>query len=89
MHYCTVTLLLTAFVLWLQVEKAPTVIKTGVSKADAEELKKKLEAGAPPYSDAGFFAWVKCLTNYVDSCQRVCCQRMDTRSMLYVCHQFV
>jgi len=31
--------------LTMQVEKAPTVIKAGVSKAEAEELKKKLEAG--------------------------------------------
>ncbi len=37
---------------WMQVEKAPTIIKTGVSKADAEELKKKLEAGAPPRAGA-------------------------------------
>lgn len=31
---------------WLQVEKAPVVIKQAVSKADAEALKKQLEAGA-------------------------------------------
>ena len=30
----------------LQVEKAPTVIKSGLKKEEAEELKKKLEAGA-------------------------------------------
>lgn len=30
----------------LQVEKAPTVIKAGLKKEEAEELKKKLEAGA-------------------------------------------
>ena len=29
----------------LQVEKAPTVIKAGLKKEEAEELKKKLEAG--------------------------------------------
>lgn len=31
--------------LLLQVEKAPVVIKTGVSKADAEAMQKQLEAG--------------------------------------------
>ena len=30
----------------LQVEKAPTVVKAGLKKEEAEELKKKLEAGA-------------------------------------------
>ena len=29
----------------LQVEKAPTVVKAGLKKEEAEELKKKLEAG--------------------------------------------
>jgi hypothetical protein len=29
-----------------QVEKAPTVVKEGLPKAEAEELQKKLEAGA-------------------------------------------
>lgn len=29
-----------------QVEKAPTVLKAGVKKEEAEELQKKLEAGA-------------------------------------------
>lgn len=28
-----------------QVEKAPVVVKTGVSKADAEAMKKQLETG--------------------------------------------
>ena len=28
-----------------QVEKAPTVVKAGLKKEEAEELKKKLEAG--------------------------------------------
>ena len=32
--------------LCVQVEKAPTVLKTGLKKEEAEELKKKLEAGA-------------------------------------------
>lgn len=30
-----------------QVEKAPTVVKTGLKKEEAEELQKKLEAGKP------------------------------------------
>jgi hypothetical protein len=30
-----------------QVEKAPTVVKAGLKKEEAEELKKKLEAGEP------------------------------------------
>lgn len=30
----------------LQVEKAPVVVKSGVSKADAEAMQKQLEAGA-------------------------------------------
>ena len=34
------------FVVLLQVEKAPTVVKAGLKKEEAEELKKKLEAGA-------------------------------------------
>lgn len=29
----------------VQVEKAPTVVKTGLKKEEAEELQKKLEAG--------------------------------------------
>lgn len=29
----------------MQVEKAPTVVKAGLKKEEAEELKKKLEAG--------------------------------------------
>ena len=33
--------------LWQQVEKAPTVIKAGLKKEEAEELKKKIEAGLP------------------------------------------
>ena len=33
-------------VVLLQVEKAPTVVKAGLKKEEAEELKKKLEAGA-------------------------------------------
>lgn len=32
----------------LQVEKAPVVIKAGVSKAEAEEMQKKVEAGKHP-----------------------------------------
>ena len=31
--------------LLLQVEKAPVTVKTGLKKEEAEELKKKLEAG--------------------------------------------
>ncbi len=31
-----------------QVEKAPTVVKAGLKKEEAEELKKKLEAGIDP-----------------------------------------
>jgi hypothetical protein len=34
-----------ALCLLLQVEKAPVVVKTGVSKGDAEAMKKQLEAG--------------------------------------------
>ena len=30
---------------FLQVEKAPVTVKTGLKKEEAEELKKKLEAG--------------------------------------------
>ena len=33
-------------VLFVQVEKAPAVLKKGLKKEEAEELKKKLEAGA-------------------------------------------
>ena len=29
----------------MQVEKAPVVIKAGISKAEAEEMSKKIEAG--------------------------------------------
>ena len=29
----------------MQVEKAPTVVKAGLKKEEAEELQKKLEAG--------------------------------------------
>jgi hypothetical protein len=36
----------TALLLWcLQVEGAPTVVKKGIKKEEAEEIKKKLEAG--------------------------------------------
>lgn len=32
-------------VLVMQVEKSPVVVKSGLKKEEAEELKKKLEAG--------------------------------------------
>ena len=55
-----------------QVEKAPVVIKAGISKADAEELSKKIEAGKgkqlacikdfSPFSNANFFYF--CLVHW-------------------------
>ena len=39
----------------LQVEKAPTVVKAGLKKEEAEELKKKLEAGMSLCSMFGIF----------------------------------
>jgi hypothetical protein len=38
----------------VQVEKSPVVVKTGVSKGDAEAMKKQLEAGGCASSVQGF-----------------------------------
>jgi hypothetical protein len=50
----------------LQVEKAPVVIKTGVSKADAEAMQKQLEAGEAAVQHAA--AGVSMASCYVIAC---------------------
>ena len=45
MLHSTPACVIQPFVVLLQVEKAPTVVKAGLKKEEAEELKKKLEAG--------------------------------------------
>ena len=61
-------------------EKAPTVIKAGVKKEEAEELKAKLEAGATARGPASYllaFSWLfqrnwteptRVSTPYLSSC---------------------
>jgi hypothetical protein len=49
----------------LQVEKAPVVVKAAVSKADAESMKKQLEAGASWPADrvgarGSASSWLRC-----------------------------
>jgi ribosomal protein L7/L12 len=40
-----------------QVEKAPTVVKSGLKKEEAEELQKKLEAGVFSSQHAATWFW--------------------------------
>ena len=46
----------------MQVEKAPVIIKAGISKAEAEEMSKKIEAGKVPGPKSNF-----CPTIYFDT----------------------
>jgi hypothetical protein len=41
---------------WVQVEKLPAKVKSGVSKAEAEEIEKKLVAGEAPFQSQKCFA---------------------------------
>jgi hypothetical protein len=54
----------------LQVEKAPVIIKTGVSKADAEAMQKQLEAGETAAQQAA--ADVMTAADHMMTAYRVC-----------------